>query len=130
MKFIGIDLGWTTGFSGLCCLNWDHNQLTLLDLTRFQPLEKVLDWIDSWVSPTESALIAVDAPTLIPNATGARVPDRLTHKYFGRYHAGCYPANLDRPFASRTVGFGLSLEQRGFVHAPTIEPQQPGRTIK
>jgi predicted RNase H-like nuclease len=30
------------------------------------------------------ALIAVDAPTLIPNATGARVPDRLTHKYFGR----------------------------------------------
>jgi predicted RNase H-like nuclease len=127
MKFIGIDLGWTSGFSGLCCLNWDHNQLTLLDLTRFQPIEKVLDWIDSWVSPTESALIAVDAPTLIPNATGARVPDRLTHKYFGRYHAGCYPANLDRPFASRTVGFGLSLEQRGFVHAPTIETQQSGR---
>jgi predicted RNase H-like nuclease len=65
MKFIGIDLGWTTGFSGLCCLNWDHNQLTLLDLTRFQPIEKVLHWIDSWVSPTESALIAVDAPTLM-----------------------------------------------------------------
>jgi hypothetical protein len=42
MKFIGIDLGWTSGFSGLCCLNWDHNQLTLLDLTRFQPIEKVL----------------------------------------------------------------------------------------
>jgi predicted RNase H-like nuclease len=21
MKFIGIDLGWTSGFSGLCCLN-------------------------------------------------------------------------------------------------------------
>jgi predicted RNase H-like nuclease len=64
MKFIGIDLGWTTGFSGLCCLNWEHNQLTLLDLTRFQPIEKVLHWIDSWVSPTESALIAVDGHLL------------------------------------------------------------------
>ena len=127
MKFIGIDLGWTSGFSGLCCLNWDHDQLTILDLNHAQPLEKIFDWLDAWVAPTESALIAVDAPTLIPNLTGTRLPDRLTHQYFGRYHAGCYPANLNRPFARRTVGFGLSLEQRGFIHAPTIEPQQLGR---
>ena len=127
MKFMGIDLGWTSGFSGLCCLDWDCDQLTLLDLTCKQPLEEVLDWIDGWVSPPESALIAVDAPTLIPNLTGTRLPDKLTHQYFGRYHAGCYPANLNRPFASRTVGFGLSLQHRGFVHAPSIEPQQPGR---
>lgn len=127
MKFIGIDLGWTSGFSGLCCLHWELNQLRVLDLARKRPLEEVLDWIDSWVSPPEPALVAVDAPTLIPNATGMRLPDKLTHRYFGRYHAGCYPANLNRPFASRTVGFGLSLEQRGFVHAPAIDPQASGR---
>jgi predicted RNase H-like nuclease len=72
-------------------------------------------------------MIAVDAPTLIPNATGSRLADKLTHKYFGKYHAGCYPANQNLPFAERTVNFGLELESRGFAHAPTIQPQKPGR---
>jgi predicted RNase H-like nuclease len=51
----------------------------------------------------------------------------ITHKHFGRYHAGCYPANLSRPFAQKTVEFGLTLESRGFVHAPIIEAQKLGR---
>lgn len=72
-------------------------------------------------------MVAVDAPTIIPNQTGTRLPDRLTHKYFGKYHAGCYPANLGRPFAPRTVGLGNSLLQRGFRHSPTLLPQRGGR---
>lgn len=127
MKFLGIDLGWLSGASGVCCLQLAGDRLEILDLTRLSTIEEILTWIELWVSPAEPALIAVDAPTLIPNATGMRLPDKLTHKYFGRYHAGCYPANLDRPFALRTVGFGSSLEQRGFIHAPTIEPRRFGR---
>jgi predicted RNase H-like nuclease len=83
--------------------------------------------VDEWVPPDGVGVVAVDAPTLISNATGMRLCDRLTHKHFGRYHAGCYPANLGLAFAERTVGFGLSLEARGFAHAPTMEAQQPGR---
>ena len=127
MKFLGIDLGWRSGASGLCCLNWADGQLHLLDLERKQAIADILSWIESWVLPEEPALIAVDAPTLIPNTTGTRLPDRLTHKYFGRYHAGCYPANLSLPFAQRTIEFGIELEARGFAHAPVITPQQLGR---
>ena len=127
MKFLGIDLGWRSQPSGLCCLTWTNEQLELLDLDRKETIEDVLNWVDTWVKPGEPAMIAVDAPTIIPNATGMRVPDKLTHKHFGRYHAGCYPANLSLPFAQRTVSFGLELEARGFTHAPTITPQQPGR---
>ena len=127
MKFIGIDLGWRSGASGLCCLDWQGNCLEILDLTTKLEIESILTWLDRWVSKEELALIAVDAPTIISNQTGMRLPDKLTHKYFGRYHAGCYPANLGRPFAQRTVNFGLSLEKRGFTHAPNIKPQQPGR---
>jgi predicted RNase H-like nuclease len=127
MRFLGIDLGWTSQPSGLCCLEWRNETLHLLHLERLDTIAAVLDWVDRWVEPNAAAAIAVDAPTLIPNATGMRLPDRLTHQYFGRHHAGCYPANLGRPFAARTVGFGLSLEARGFAHAPTITPQQPGR---
>lgn len=127
MKFIGIDLGWSTGASGLCSLQWQNNQLQLLDLDRKNSIAEILTWIDTSITPNQPAIIAVDAPTLIPNLTGMRLPDRLTHKHFGRYHAGCYPASLSRPYAQKTVEFGLSLEAKGFIHAPTIEAQKPGR---
>jgi predicted RNase H-like nuclease len=127
MKFLGIDLGWKSQPSGLCCLVWQNYELQLLDLTRKELITEILVWIDTHVKPEEPALVAVDAPTLIPNATGSRLPDKLTHKYFGKYHAGCYPANLNLPFAERTVNFGLELEKRGFVHAPNIEAKKLGR---
>ena len=127
MKFIGIDLGWSSGASGLCCLNWQNNQLELIECDRQQTHNDILTWIDTQVSPTEPAIIAVDAPTIIANLTGVREADKLTHKHFGRYHAGSYPANLSRPFAQKTVEFGLCLEARGFVHAPIIEAQKLGR---
>ena len=127
MKFLGIDLGWTSGASGLCCLEWSAECLHLLDLDRQQTTTDILNWVDHWASPTQPAMIAVDAPTLIPNTTGMRLPDKLTHKHFRHYHAGCYPANLGRPFAQRTVEFGLILEARGFAHAPVITPQALGR---
>ena len=127
MKFIGIDLGWRSQPSGLCCLEWIDGQLQLLDLDRKEAIADILHWIDQSVKPDEPAIIAVDAPTLIPNATGSRLPDKLSHKYFGKYHAGCYPANQNLPFADRTINFGLELESRGFAHAPTIEPQKLSR---
>ncbi len=127
MKFIGVDLGWSSGASGLCCLEWRSGKLALLDLQRVMAIADILAWIDGWIAPDQPGMVAVDAPTLIPNATGMRLCDRLAHKHFGKYHAGCYPANLGSTFAQRTLAFGLSLEERGFHHAPTIQPQQPGR---
>ncbi|XHX75772.1 MAG: DUF429 domain-containing protein [Stenomitos frigidus ULC029] len=127
MKFLGIDLGWSSGASGLCCLDWRASRLELIDLRREDDTAAILAWVDTCIAPDESGMIAVDAPTLIPNATGMRLCDRLTHKHFGRYHAGAYPANLGLPFAARTVAFGLSLEAKGFHHAPAIVPKQAGR---
>ncbi len=127
MKFLGIDLGWSSGGSGLYCLVWSNGSLHLLDLSLKQPITDIHKWVDKWASPTEPTIIAVEAPTPIPNTTGMRLPDKLTHQHFGRYHAGCYPANLGRPFAQRTVEFGLSLEVWGFAHAPIIAPQKLGR---
>lgn len=127
MKFIGVDFGWTSGASGLCHLAWENNKLKILEISTVLEIDFILDRIDDWVSSDAPALIAVDAPTIINNQTGMRLPDKLTHKYFGRYHAGCYPANLNLAFSDRTVGFGNSLTARNFNHAPTIEARQLGR---
>ncbi len=126
MLFLGIDFGWRTGPSGLAVLTWDGEILRLQELTRETSLEAILAWVDSTVAD-QPAMIAIDAPTVIPNATGMRLPDKLTHRYFGRYHAGCYPANLGRPFAERTTALGAALEARGFRHSDQITPQTSGR---
>jgi predicted RNase H-like nuclease len=127
MRFLGIDLGWQSQPSGLCCLEWRDASLHLLDLCRLEEIPAILAWVDDWLPPGGFGGVAVDAPTLISNATGMRLCDRLTHKHFGRYHAGCYPANLGLAFAERTVGFGLSLEARGFDHAPTMVARSASR---
>ena len=127
MRFLGIDLGWSSGASGLCCLAWEGHALVLRDLDRKQATAEILAWVDTWAPLGQPAAVAVDAPTVIRNGTGMRLADRLTHRYFHRYHAGCYPANLSRPFASRTVGFGQELCNRQFRHGTQILPQQPDR---
>jgi predicted RNase H-like nuclease len=106
-------------------LELTNGELTLCDLRRECSIEEIFAWIDQ--QAPDAAIVAVDAPTLIPNQTGMRLPDRLAHQHFGRYHAGCYPANLGLPFADRTVAFGRSLAARGFAHSPTIVAKQPGR---
>ncbi len=126
MIFLGIDLGWQTGPSGVCCLSLEKTKLSLIALDRLDTHTDVLTWIAHQAS-TKPAMVAVDAPTIIPNPTGMRVPDRLAHKYFGKYHAGCYPANQASTFAPQLLAFSQALTHQGFIHAPTLTSQQPGR---
>lgn len=127
MKFVGVDLGWSSGASGLCCLTWQDDRLEIAELTTVLEIDRLEAWVDRHLPKDTPGVIAIDAPTIITNQTGMRLCDRLTHKYFGRYHAGCYPANLGLKFAPRTTGFSQNLLNRGFAHAPTIEPQQLDR---
>lgn len=126
-RFLGVDLGWQSGPTGLCCLHLKGDSLQLVALDRLQSTADILTWISHWAAGAANAVVAVDAPTLIPNQTGMRLPDRLAHKYFGRYDAGCYPANQGRPFAEKLVAFGLALESLGFRHQPHSDPKPQGR---
>ncbi|NCJ07862.1 DUF429 domain-containing protein [Synechococcales cyanobacterium C] len=127
MRFLGIDLGWSSGASGVCCLSWEQETLKLLNLERRLDATAVLAWVDHWLPIPMPGLVAVDAPTRITNPTGMRRCDRDAHRRFGRYHAGCYPANLSSSFAPHTTSFGHQLEARGFSHGPDLVAQQAGR---
>jgi predicted RNase H-like nuclease len=126
MLFLGIDFGWMGKPSGLGALSWDGYALRLIAIERRTGLNAVLDFVDLHAAD-HPAMIAVDAPTVIPNATGMRDADKLMHRHFGKFHAGAYPANLGRPHAANTVQLGRALEARGFLHAAAIDPLQEGR---
>ncbi|XFA72515.1 DUF429 domain-containing protein [Thermosynechococcaceae cyanobacterium Okahandja] len=125
MRFLGVDLGWMGGESGYCCLEGQGDHLTLCVLGRAANTQVLLEWIER--DAPEAAMIGVDAPLVIPNARGMRTCDRHAHQLLGRFHAGCYPANQGCRFAPYTTGFSHALAERGFGHAPTVAPRQPGR---
>lgn len=127
MIFLGIDLAWHSQPSGLCCLHWQSGTLKLVDLRRLVGVSEILAWVDQHLGADAVGGIAIDAPIIIANATGMRECDRLAHRHFGRYDAGCYPANLGLPFAERLLAFSQSLSDRGFNHAPSLVPQTPIR---
>ncbi len=125
MRFVGIDFGWERGESGLALLDWDGASLKLGDLDlRLAPRE-IVRWVDERAGA--DAVVAIDAPTVIPNRTGMREADRLTHTLYGQYDAGCYPASRARTYWKRTTGLAKALERRGFAHGDAMAARASGR---
>jgi predicted RNase H-like nuclease len=115
VRCIGVDLGWTSGASGVALLESEG-----LSNPRFMKSASILELDDlvAWIAEHagDNCVVAVDAPLRIRNSTGMREAEKVAHRLYGRQHAGCYPANLASKFASRTTGFSLKLASLGFVH--------------
>lgn len=126
MLFLGIDLGWVNGATGLAALRLREDRLHLIDLALAADHAAVLKWVREQ-SGDGPALLAIDAPTIIHNATGQRPGERELNAAVRRYGLNCHPANLGRPFAAKTNAFSQALEAEGFQHASTIRPRKAGR---
>jgi predicted RNase H-like nuclease len=126
MLFVGVDLGWTTGATGLAVLRIEGGHLAIAALSLARRHDEALEWIEQQTSAS-NAMIAIDAPTVIRNQTGQRPGERELNSVFRKQLLACHPANLGRPFAYKTTAFAAALEARGFLHAAAIEPRIPGR---
>lgn len=124
-RFIGVDLGWYGKPSGLASLDWRGGRLVQTKIARLHAVEEILNWIDSEAGA--NAVVGVDAPLVIPNATGIRPAERELNRDFRRFHAGCHAANLGRPFAQYVTAFSCLLRERGFLHGTTIKRREAGR---
>ena len=127
MHFVGIDLAWSY-----------RNPSAVVILER----ERAIAWSDKVGNDEEiiaflrevirekPALVAVDAPLVVPNEKGIRSCDRELAEAFRRYEAAPHPANRLR-FGGKVRGEELTrkLEQEGFVHSPFIEPLRETRQV-
>ena len=124
--FLGIDLGWYGKPTGLASIRLEGSTLQLKSIARIQPAAEILDWIRAETEGSD-AVAAVDAPLVIPNASGIRSAERELNREFRRFHAGCHAANLGRPFAPNVLEFSRRLQEIGFRHGGAIGARQPGR---
>ena len=124
--FIGVDLGWYGKPSGLASIGLSNGELYLQRVSRVQPSNEILQWIESQAGSGNS-VVAVDAPLVIRNQTSIRPVERELNRDFRRFHAGCHAANLGRPFASNVLSFSYNLSILGFLHGADMMPQEEGR---
>ncbi|MCI2238685.1 DUF429 domain-containing protein [Kineococcus sp. TRM81007] len=90
--FVGIDLGWVenspTGRTGLAAVDGSGR---LLACDRVKRDEEIAAWLDA--QPGRLVVAAVDAPLVVPNATGSRPAEKLVGTHFGSFGASAYPSN-------------------------------------
>jgi predicted RNase H-like nuclease len=94
------------------------------------------DEIIAFIAKTASvgpALIAIDAPIAVPNASGARFCDREITRVFGCFEAGAHPAN--RQVLGRYGGLGAEklagrlVAELGFAHDSHVARQTDARQV-
>lgn len=115
VRIIGLDLAWGSRQpDGIALLEVSSTSCQWIDGGRIGPGDDTLiEWLTLRLPDSCPALIAIDAPIVCPNRNGARPVDRITQRHFGRYHAGCHPANLT--LCPRPPRVLARLEELGFI---------------
>ncbi|OMQ16387.1 hypothetical protein A7K94_0202895 [Modestobacter sp. VKM Ac-2676] len=113
--FLGVDLGWTTGATGVAAVD-DTGRLTASG--RVKTDDEITGWVAA--QPGRVVVVAVDAPLIVPNETGQRVPEKLIGQAFGGFGASAHTSNRTRFPGGDTRAMRLA-QRLGWA----VDPQTP-----
>jgi len=133
MKFVGIDLAWSTrNGSGITVLQGDRKGVELVSSDVLLSDEDIINYLRKHVG-SDDALISIDAPLIVPNENGRRLAEDVVGRLFRKYNAGAHPANRTRlsSWTGTIRGEELTalLEKEGFEHNPFIERYEKSRKL-
>lgn len=114
--FVGIDLAWgERAATGLAVVD-DAGRLVA------SASVKTNDEISTWLATNSPspAVVAVDAPLIVPNETGQRVPETLIGRAYGRFGASAHTSNRKNPHFDPPRAAVLA-EQHGW----NVDPAAP-----
>ncbi len=100
MLFLGLDLAWgAKNTSGGCVLSYSPRiggrGAILNVIETLGNDDEIVAWVRHWNAHAgaEGLLLGVDAPLLVPNATGKRPCEAEIGRRFAKFQAGAHPAN-------------------------------------
>lgn len=131
--YIGLDLAWSArNPSGLAvCAGTPAGARLVQPPSRLVTNEAIVQAIRAAIGDAP-AIVAIDAPLIVPNETGRRDAEAELAAVFRRYDAGPHPANrrlLRRYGGVRGEALLTELAADGFVYVPAIEAGMDGRFI-
>lgn len=123
LTFIGVDLAWSPrNRTGAAVIVGDEAGGKLVDITLLGDDAAIAAYVLRHAGDGP-AIVAVDAPLWVPNATGRRLAEVAISRAFARYQAGAHPANrglLAFDGVVRGEALVAALLAQGFTHAPLI----------
>ena len=142
MYFVGVDLAWGQRKpTGLAVLD-DGGQLVHVSAAGTD--EEIVAALAPYVEG--DCLVAIDAPLIVPNATGNRPAEAELNRDFARFDAGAHPVNTGKPELAGTPRgarlcslLGLDMNPRSgrqrraievYPHPATVALFLLGRTLK
>jgi predicted RNase H-like nuclease/ppGpp synthetase/RelA/SpoT-type nucleotidyltranferase len=127
MHYVGVDLAWGQERpSGVAVVDGDG---CLVHVSARKDDASIVAVLTPY-SP-EPCLVAIDAPLIVPNATGSRRCEADLNKDFARFEAGAHPANTSRrEFAqglrgaqlAKTLGLDIDPESQRRARAIEVYP--------
>ena len=113
---VGIDLAWgEEGEDGLCLIEASRDGAKVIKTVATQGDDALLAWLTQHTPPSGHVLLSIDAPLIIPNATGSRPAEKQVSSEFWKYHASCHSSNTSNPNCARPIRVAQSLRQNGFT---------------
>ena len=124
MLFVGVDLAWSPkNGSGVAVIEGDREKGKLLSASVVLSDEEIMNYIQRYVGK-KNALIAIDAPLIVPNEEGRREAEALVSSLFRKYDAGAHPSNRKRlsqwSGSIRGENIAARLDKLGFMQDPEI----------
>lgn len=93
MYFVGLDLAWGgRNRTGIAVLDDEGH---LLRVGSALDDQAIVDVIEPYVR--HHCLVAIDAPLIVTNPTGARPAEQQLNRDFAKFHAGAHPSNTGNP---------------------------------
>lgn len=93
--FVGFDSAWTDKANApgaICSVSYEDGRFTSFEPPRLVSSTQALDFIHA-VHAAGPTLVAIDQPTIVPNATGMRPVDRIAATLVSWLGGGVQPAN-------------------------------------
>ena len=112
--FVGVDLGWTTGGTGLAVVD---DSGALVASTRVQTDDEIVEWIARL--PGSLVVAGIDAPLIVPNETGQRLPENLIGRAFGAFGASAHVTNRAK-FAGAAPRAQVIADRLGWATDPEV----------
>ncbi len=134
MLFLGIDLAWSKkNNSGIAVIEGNESGGALVYADIALSDREILDFVSRYAKKG-NALIAVDAPLIVPNNEGRRLAEAIVGDLFRKYNAGAHPSNRTRLGAwseGKIRGEELvkELDAIGFSHNPVVKKFETSRKV-
>jgi predicted RNase H-like nuclease len=113
---VGIDLAWGEKLpDGLCLINATRESSEIIGTASTFGDNELLAWLAQHLPTSSHVLLSIDAPLIIPNATGCRPVEKQISREFGRYHAFCHSSNSTNPNCTRPIRVAQLLRENGYT---------------